>query len=651
DVSEIEDTFINELKLNEDDLLKIANEPPHLIEYASFMDTAIHKKYFMLFDQYSRGNWDYYNEIEDDLLDPSDTSDISLNLYYTAVLFEIYYAPYENGGDKTNFLIETFDLLGNTLASELIVAQERTKLLIEYFQCLMFIEKYDYSEEYDFVKKWISAYYEVGSPIFGFYCSTMLAEKFLNMGKFHKAEKEILEASYLLNKYSDRIQFDKIEYSYFLEAINRQKLVLAASISKQRPADYTLELFKNTFKHIENGLSHNENSYIEYITRYRPYNEMAIEFISKYSDSNPILADSTQNTILSFIERNKARIFKRNTNTDWISSLPNMQENEVGLNYIIGFNSVLCQIYTSDTCITFSSNNNEITHIWDSISNQIQYNIIPDDSLVNYFSDLLIPIKYQSLLQNKKVFISPDGIISTIPFQYIFSIIPSFSFFNRKTTNKETLFAVSVSNPSYFTSREESAEQLLLRNNPIAPLSYAHKEIQSIEQIYKSLINNDHIIKIDATETWVKNNIQRYDIVHFATHSVPYLSEFAEGGILLKSTSNDDGILSVSEIMDLNLKNSLVFLSSCESGVGDYLPGEGINSIARSLLFSGAEGVIASLWPVSDKYTKQLVEIFYTVYFQNRNPALSLYMAQDSLYETIPPNFIYQSYPFVFIRR
>ncbi len=61
----------------------------------------------------------------------------------------------------------------------------------------------------------------------------------------------------------------------------------------------------------------------------------------------------------------------------------------------------------------------------------------------------------------------------------------------------------------------------------------------------------------------------------------------------------------------LNLQGTeLVILSACGTGAGEVKTGEGVMSLRRAFRIAGAETVLASHWPVSDKATKLLMTEF-----------------------------------------
>jgi CHAT domain-containing protein len=80
-------------------------------------------------------------------------------------------------------------------------------------------------------------------------------------------------------------------------------------------------------------------------------------------------------------------------------------------------------------------------------------------------------------------------------------------------------------------------------------------------------------------------------IVHLACHGQQNSNPLDSALIL------DDGLLTVAQLMQLSLQNaSLVFLSACETAMGDAkLPDEVIH-LAAALLFVGFRGAVGTMW-------------------------------------------------------
>ncbi len=76
--------------------------------------------------------------------------------------------------------------------------------------------------------------------------------------------------------------------------------------------------------------------------------------------------------------------------------------------------------------------------------------------------------------------------------------------------------------------------------------------------------------------------------------------------------TNNDGVLTALEVLDLNLSGTrLVVLSACETGLGEIHEGEGVYGLRRSFQEAGVAEVVSSLWEVSDAGTQALMTSFY----------------------------------------
>ena len=75
----------------------------------------------------------------------------------------------------------------------------------------------------------------------------------------------------------------------------------------------------------------------------------------------------------------------------------------------------------------------------------------------------------------------------------------------------------------------------------------------------------------------------------------------------------DNGILTALEVTGLNLWGTkLVVLSACDTGVGEVKNGDGVYGLRRALLLAGSETQVMSLWPVSDRGTRELMVSYYS---------------------------------------
>ena len=137
-------------------------------------------------------------------------------------------------------------------------------------------------------------------------------------------------------------------------------------------------------------------------------------------------------------------------------------------------------------------------------------------------------------------------------------------------------------------------------------------------------------------ETLLNLTLDDYRLIHFATHGVidtryPDLSGLALSGFDAAGAPTR-GLLGLPDIYALDLNADLVVLSACETALGRDIRGEGLLGLTQGFLYAGAKGVVASLWPVADRATAELMERFYDQMLRDGlRPADALRRAQLSV--------------------
>ncbi|MCH9809083.1 MAG: CHAT domain-containing protein [Alphaproteobacteria bacterium] len=122
-----------------------------------------------------------------------------------------------------------------------------------------------------------------------------------------------------------------------------------------------------------------------------------------------------------------------------------------------------------------------------------------------------------------------------------------------------------------------------------------------------------------ATETTLKSlsargDLARYRVLHFATHGLVAgeLTGQSEPALVLTppetATPHDDGLLTASEITQLQVKAQLVLLSACNTAAGQANSGaEGLSGLARAFFHAGARALLVSHWSISSAATVDLI--------------------------------------------
>jgi CHAT domain-containing protein/Tfp pilus assembly protein PilF len=148
------------------------------------------------------------------------------------------------------------------------------------------------------------------------------------------------------------------------------------------------------------------------------------------------------------------------------------------------------------------------------------------------------------------------------------------------------------------------------------PLPETEREAFLIAQLYSTT----PLIREQATEAALRQQIATADVIHLATHGYLHPVRAMSSGVLLTvpvkepepGDTDNDGALQAWEIYSqLKLKAELVVLSACDSGRGQEVKGEGLVGLTRALQYAGARSIVASQWKVADQSTASLMVAFH----------------------------------------
>ena len=242
----------------------------------------------------------------------------------------------------------------------------------------------------------------------------------------------------------------------------------------------------------------------------------------------------------------------------------------------------------------------------------------------------------------KNLIIIPDDILNLLPFEtlltadqngdwlikkYTVYYAPSLSSLrelahhqNRKNRPKPQHNLLAVGDP-YYGDLEEKYPELStkaifqdfysLTDLKFYRLRYSHEEVRRIS----SLIPRSTVLEREkASEDLVKSaNLADYKIIHFAAHGLIDDQKPARSAIILTLDNDpaEDGFLQMREVFNLKLNADLVVLSSCQTGLGQFIKGEGIEGISRAFFYAGSSSVVMSLWTINDQISAQFMERFY----------------------------------------
>jgi CHAT domain-containing protein/tetratricopeptide (TPR) repeat protein len=145
----------------------------------------------------------------------------------------------------------------------------------------------------------------------------------------------------------------------------------------------------------------------------------------------------------------------------------------------------------------------------------------------------------------------------------------------------------------------------------------SEQELRSISSSPVVLHLATHAFLLPASERTTLNELQDYD-------QAP--DHFYRSGLVLTEAKkahfqrshgvtvpfDRDGILFSNEVRRLPLaKTRLVTLSSCDSGMGESVRGDGVLGLRRGFSLAGSSAILLSLWPVSDDSTPDFMREMY----------------------------------------
>jgi CHAT domain-containing protein len=135
----------------------------------------------------------------------------------------------------------------------------------------------------------------------------------------------------------------------------------------------------------------------------------------------------------------------------------------------------------------------------------------------------------------------------------------------------------------------------------------------------------------EATKTQFLHTVNRYPIIHLATHAVSSPDNAAASFIAFYPAKHQaiEDRLYLEELYGLDLGGTkLVIISACETGEGEVVAQEGVMSLARAFAYAGCASTINSLWKADDQATSYILRRFYVHLRAGETKARALQLAK-----------------------
>jgi CHAT domain-containing protein len=199
-------------------------------------------------------------------------------------------------------------------------------------------------------------------------------------------------------------------------------------------------------------------------------------------------------------------------------------------------------------------------------------------------------------------------------------------YFSRKQHQVATAKTIEVATrglPFRTTPKTRNVDKADLTLLPRLPAT--RDEILSIADALGADKNKDVLLGERATEAMVKSSdLSSYKVISFATHGlVPGdLNGLDQPALALTNpdvvNGAGDGLLSMTEILSLQLDADIAVLSACNTAAADGKGAEAISGLGRAFFYAGARSILVSNWPVHSKATTDLMsKLFGTLSADN----------------------------------
>jgi CHAT domain-containing protein len=154
-------------------------------------------------------------------------------------------------------------------------------------------------------------------------------------------------------------------------------------------------------------------------------------------------------------------------------------------------------------------------------------------------------------------------------------------------------------------------------------LPHAEAEIDDLAQRYPLA---KPLVGADATAQAVAEALDGAQLAHIAAHG-----RFRSDNPLFSSLELADGPLTVYDLEGIRQAPATLVLSACDAALSGIRPGDELMGVASAVFALGTRTLIASVAPVGDAETRELMNVFHNALTKGLSPALALVNAQRAV--------------------
>ena len=255
-------------------------------------------------------------------------------------------------------------------------------------------------------------------------------------------------------------------------------------------------------------------------------------------------------------------------------------------------------------------------------------------SAAKELEELLLRPFYPQIENKRQLLLVPHGVLHQVPFAILCDGLDRPLIHRHRVTVIPTVSILKVWGKQPVDSQSLANGNVLAVINPDGSLPHTEKESTTLLRLFQNI---QLLAGNKATESRFMSLVSQASLIHLATHGTANRLRPEYSHLVLAKPRQEgtgfDGLLDAHEIVrkvDAR-KARLVVLSACQTHVGPTNRGDEVQSLANAFLYAGAREVLASLWPVSDRSTAQLMQIFYSGLNRGLTPAAALQQAMQEM--------------------
>lgn len=218
--------------------------------------------------------------------------------------------------------------------------------------------------------------------------------------------------------------------------------------------------------------------------------------------------------------------------------------------------------------------------------------------------------------------IIPDGVISMIPFESLIYQYHNETQFKNLSylLNKYFISYASSLSVLQFQNEENKSQNTnhfigfasdfsSSTNNSLQVMKGALEEVESVSARFEGTLQ----LNKEATKSNFIAKAPDYNIVHVSLHGFANIENPMLSYIQFDTVDSleFENRLYANQIYDVKVPVELLMLSACETGIGQFVKGEGVMSLAHAFSYAGAKSIGMSLWNIPVHTTSNIISTFY----------------------------------------